>query len=70
MVIKMVLNRQIEQIVAFVVQHPQSLVSRRICREVLGAALENVNAEFASELGELLKKKHTARIDSYYTLIR
>lgn len=61
---------QIEAIVDFVARHPESLVSRRICRETLGSAVERINSRFTAELTSLLSQKDFARIDSYYTLIK
>ncbi len=61
---------KIEEIVNFIVKHPQSTASRRICREVLGEAVERFNEEFAMELETGLKSKDEIGINSYYSLIR
>ncbi|TCL64734.1 hypothetical protein EDC14_101832 [Hydrogenispora ethanolica] len=61
---------QIEEIVNFVSKHPQTVASRRICREILGEALERFNTEFSQELEAKLHQSGDREIDSYYTLIR
>lgn len=61
---------RIEEIVDFVSKHPQTVASRRICREVLGEALERFNMEFSRELEANLHQSDELKIDSYYTLIR
>jgi hypothetical protein len=61
---------KVNEIVDFVAKHPQTIASRRICREVLGEALDRFNEEFAAELESQLQKKDELRIDSYYSLIR
>jgi translation elongation factor EF-Ts len=61
---------QIEAIVNFVSKHPQSITSRRICREILGEGLERINQEFADELAAELKESDDSTIESYYYLIR
>lgn len=61
---------KIDEIVSFVAKHPQSTAGRRICREVLGEAMERFNEEFAMELETGLMAKDEVRINSYYSLIR
>lgn len=61
---------KINDIVHFVSKHPQSVASRRICREILGEALERFNAEFAAELTAGLQYQDETQINSYYDLIR
>ncbi len=61
---------KIVEIVNFVAKHPQTVASRRICREIFGEALERVNEEFAQELEAKLTRSEEIRVDSYYSLIR
>jgi hypothetical protein len=53
-----------------VTRHPQSTASRRICREILGAAVEHFNEEFAMDLEAGLRKNDEALINAYYNLVR
>ncbi|MGE5581525.1 MAG: hypothetical protein ACM3X9_03220 [Bacillota bacterium] len=62
-------SNKIEAIVNFVSKHPQSTASCRICREILGEAVERFNEEFAMELADGLSKRDEI-IDSYYSMIR
>lgn len=61
---------QIDQIANFIVDHPETVASRRICREVLGEGLEHCNQEFAAELVNHLYQQTDNQIESYYYLIR
>jgi hypothetical protein len=64
------LMNKIEEIVDFVTKHPQTIAGRRICREVLGEAIERFNEEFSTEFLTRLEEKDEARVDSYYSLIK
>lgn len=61
---------RIEAIVDFIGKHPQTVASRRICREVLGEGMERFNQEFSSELTSKLGTRDEEQINSYYYLIR
>lgn len=61
---------KIEEITAFVTRHPQTVASQRICREIMGEALERFNMEFAADLEAGLSEKDDDRINLYYSLIR
>lgn len=61
---------KINDIVNFVTSHPQTVASRRICREVIGEALEKFNEEFAVELETGLNQISEDQVDSFYTLIK
>lgn len=61
---------KIEAIVDFVGKHPQTVASRRICRETLGEGMERFNQEFSSELTSKLTSGDEQQINSYYYLIR
>jgi hypothetical protein len=61
---------KIAEIVSFVTKHPQSTVGRRICREILGEAVERFNEEFAMELEAGLRENDETRINAYYSLVR
>jgi hypothetical protein len=61
---------KIEEITSFVTRHPQTVASQRICREILGEALERFNAEFATDLESGLSEKGEDKIDLYYSLIK
>lgn len=63
-------SAKIRDIVNFVTSHPQTVASRRICREIIGEALERFNEEFAVELESGLKRISDEQVDSYYTLIK
>ncbi len=63
-------QNKIEDIVSFVAKHPQTVASRRICREVLGEALERFNEEFAQDLESQLYRGDENKVDSYHSLIR
>jgi hypothetical protein len=63
-------SSKINEIVSFVTKHPQSTAGRRICREILGEALERFNQEFATDLEAGLLTNDEIRINSYYSLIR
>ncbi len=56
-------------IISFVTKHPESTASRRICREILGQAVEHFNEEFALEL-ETGLRNHDDLINMYYSLVR
>jgi hypothetical protein len=61
---------KINEIINFVTKHPQSTASRRICREVLGAAMEHFNEEFALDLETGLHRNNEEQINAYYSLVR
>jgi hypothetical protein len=61
---------QIDAIINFVAKHPQTVASRRICREVLGESVERFNQEFASELETGLREADPVQINSYYSMVR
>lgn len=63
-------STKINDIVDFVTGHPQTVASRRICRETIGEALERFNEEFAVELAFSLNRISDEQIDSFYTLIK
>jgi precorrin-2 methylase len=69
-VIKIVNSLKVADIVNFVTKHPQSTVGRRICREILGEAVDRFNEEFAMELEAGLRENDEARINAYYSLVR
>ncbi len=60
---------KISAIMSFVTKHPESTASRRICREVLGQAVEHFNEEFALEL-ETGLRNHDDQMNMYYSLVR
>lgn len=51
-------------------RHPQSTASRRICREILGEAIERFNQEFAMELETGLLQSDPVKVSSYHCLVR
>ncbi len=61
---------KIESIADFVTKHPETTVSRRISREILGRAVEHFNQEFAEELILGLSGQNELQIETYYTMIR
>ncbi|NLW47949.1 MAG: hypothetical protein GXY86_11515 [Firmicutes bacterium] len=61
---------KINNIVNFVTSHPQTVASRRICREIIGEALERFNEEFAVELETGLNRIPDEKIDSFYSLVK
>jgi hypothetical protein len=63
-------SAKIKDIVNFVASHPQTVASRRICREIIGEALERFNEEFAVELESGLNRISEDQVDSFYTLIK
>ncbi|MGE5607575.1 MAG: hypothetical protein ACM3YE_18020 [Bacteroidota bacterium] len=63
-------STKISDIVDFVTKHPQTVASRRICREIIGEALERFNEEFAVELESGLNRISDEQVDSFYTLIK
>lgn len=63
-------SAKINDIVTFVTSHPQTVASRRICREIIGEALERFNEEFAVELESGLNRITDEQVDSFYTLIK
>ena len=62
--------KKIEEIVSFVATHPETVASRRICREIFGRALERFDLECALELSARLEKAETLQVDSYYSLVK
>ncbi len=62
-------DSKISVIISFVTKHPESTASRRICREILGQAVEHFNEEFAVEL-ETGLRNHDDLINTYYSLVR
>jgi hypothetical protein len=67
---KMPENSKIPEIIKFVTKHPESTAGRRICREILGQAVERFNEEFAMELETGLKRHDDNQINTYYSLVR
>ncbi len=63
-------NSKISAIMSFVTKYPESTAGRRICREILGQAVERFNEEFAMELETGLRKHDDNRINTYYSLVR
>lgn len=63
-------STKINDIITFVTKHPQTVASRRICRETIGEALERFNEEFAVELESGLNRISDEQVDSFYTLIK
>ena len=61
---------KISEIINFVTKHPESTAGRRICREILGQAVERFNVEFAMELEMGLKNHDDNQINAYYSLVR
>jgi hypothetical protein len=61
---------KIEAIAGFIIKHPETTASRRICREILGESLEHFNQEFAEELTHRLSGQNELQIESYYRMIR
>jgi hypothetical protein len=61
---------KINDIVNFVTSHPQTVASRRICREIIGEALERFNEEFAVELETGLNRITDEQIESFYSLVK
>lgn len=61
---------KIGEIVGFVFQHPETVASRRICREILGRSAERMDLELAKELTAGLKQVEHTQVDSFYSLIR
>jgi hypothetical protein len=61
---------KISEIISFVTRHPQSTAGRRICREILGEAMERFNEEFAMELEIGLRSHDENQINAYYYLVR
>jgi len=62
--------KKIEEIVSFVAAHPETVASRRICREVFGEALDKFNLECAYELSVRLENGEQTRVDSYYSMVK
>lgn len=63
-------NSKINTIINFITKHPESVASRRICRELLGEARNQIDAEFAEEIVNGLNKVDDQRLETYYYLIR
>ena len=61
---------KIGEIVGFVFKHPETVASRRICREILGRSADRFNLEMAEELTAALKQAENTQVDSFYSLIR
>jgi hypothetical protein len=66
----MIHSSKIAEIVDFVTKHPQSTAGRRICREILGEAVERFNEEFAMDLEAGLRENDEIQINAYYSLVR
>jgi hypothetical protein len=62
-------DSKISVIMSFVTKHPESTASRRICREILGQAVEHFNEEFALELETGLRNRDDL-MNMYYSLVR
>ncbi|HEY8391615.1 MAG TPA: hypothetical protein VIL83_02690 [Capillibacterium sp.] len=63
-------KREIEEIIQFVRDHPESTVSRRIYRETLGGAPAQINAAVLRELRNKLEIADEFTIEGYNYLIR
>jgi hypothetical protein len=63
-------GREIEEIIYFVQHHPESVVSRRIYREILGEAPAQINNAVIKELHDKLEIADEFTIEGYNYLIR
>ena len=63
-------SREIEEIIQFVRDHPESTVSRRIYRETLGEAPAQINTAVLRELQDKLEIADEFTIEGYNYLIR
>ncbi|NLY75265.1 MAG: hypothetical protein GX075_08155 [Firmicutes bacterium] len=63
-------SSKINDIMNFVTKHPQTVASRRICREIIGEAVERFNEEFALELESGLAELSDEKVEAFHVLIK
>ncbi len=63
-------KKNISAILRFVTEHPESNVSRRICRETLGEAPAQINSAVLKQLQDKLEIADEFTIEGYNYLIR
>ncbi|HEY8391280.1 MAG: hypothetical protein GX081_09925 [Firmicutes bacterium] len=63
-------KREIEEIIQFVRDHPESTASRRIYRETLGEAPAQINSTVLRQLQDKLEIADEFTIEGYNYLIR
>lgn len=60
---------EIEQILQFIAEHPESYASLAVCRRALDGGLERVTGETISLLEQYLHQAPDEEIDAYYTIV-
>lgn len=60
----------IQEIIDFVSRHPESNVSRRICRETLGEAPWRITGEVLRKLRHELEAADEIVVEGYHYLVR
>ncbi|OUM98365.1 MAG: hypothetical protein BAA04_05960 [Firmicutes bacterium ZCTH02-B6] len=62
-------SEEIQQILEFIAEHPESYASLAVCRRALDVGLERVTAQTLSLLEEYLHQAPDDEIDAYYTIV-
>lgn len=62
-------DREIEAIVSFVSEHPNSYASLAVCRRAIDSGIERVDGTIVSALKERLESAADDEIDAYYSIV-
>lgn len=63
-------KKGIQPIIDFIANHPESTVSRRICRETLGETPQRITAEVIGKLRYQLEVADEMVVEGYHYLVR
>lgn len=62
-------DREIDAILTFVSEHPNSYASLAVCRRALDSGIERVDGSVVSALKEHLEHAGDDEIDAYYSIV-
>lgn len=62
-------EREIDAIVSFVSEHPNSYASLAVCRRALDSGIERVDGSVVNALKEHLESAADDEIDAYYSIV-
>lgn len=62
-------RKEIQQILQFVAEHPESYASLAVCRRALDVGLERVTGQTLSMLAQYLEDAPDDEIDAFYSIV-
>lgn len=62
-------QHEIEEILQFIAEHPESYASLAVCRRALDRGLERVTIHTLLQLEEYLHQASDDEIDAFYTIV-